>query len=150
MVKIISIKCPACGGELTTTSFGYGCSNYTNDEIKCRFSIGTIAGVDLPEEQFKKLILEGKTDLIEGFKSRSNKPFKSVLKLGKNEDGEFNVSFDFSETPTEYIEGLTCPVCGGRIARTGYGLLASIVSRRRISVIFLLERFPQENYQRMS
>ena len=119
--KPLGIKCPACGGELTTTSFGYGCSNYTNDEIKCRFSIGTIAGVDLPEEQFKKLILEGKTDLIEGFKSKSNKPFKSVLKLGKNEDGEFNVSFDFSETPTEYIEGMNCPVCGGRIAKTGYG-----------------------------
>ncbi|SOB92133.1 DNA topoisomerase III [Pseudobutyrivibrio ruminis] len=119
--KPLGINCPACGGELTTTSFGYGCSNYTNDEIKCRFSIGQIAGVDLPEEQFRKLILEGKTDLIEGFKSKSNKPFKSVLKLGKNEDGEFNVSFDFSETPTEYVEDLKCPVCGGRIAKTGYG-----------------------------
>ena len=81
--KPLGINCPACGGELTTTSFGYGCSNYTNDEIKCRFSIGQIAGVDLPEEQFRKLILEGKTDLIEGFKSKSNKPFKSVLKLGR-------------------------------------------------------------------
>ncbi|MBP5244002.1 MAG: topoisomerase C-terminal repeat-containing protein, partial [Succinivibrio sp.] len=119
--KPLGINCPACGGELTTTSFGYGCSNYTNDEIKCRFSIGQIAGVDLPEEQFRKLILEGKTDLIEGFKSKSNKPFKSVLKLGKNEDGEFNVSFDFSETPTEYVDELKCPVCGGRIAKTGYG-----------------------------
>jgi len=119
--KPLGIKCPACGGELTTTSFGYGCKNYANDEIKCRFSIGTIAGVDIPEDQFKKLILEGKTDLIEGFKSKSNKPFKSVLKLSKNEDGEYNVSFDFSETPTEYLEDLKCPVCGGRIAVTGYG-----------------------------
>lgn len=119
--KPLGIKCPACGGELTTTSFGYGCSNYGNDEIKCRFSIGQIAGVDLSEEQFKKLILEGKTDLIEGFKSKNNKPFKSVLKLGKNENGDYSVSFDFSETPTEYVEGLKCPVCGGGIVQTGYG-----------------------------
>ncbi len=119
--KPLGIKCPACGGELTTTSFGYGCSNYGNEEINCRFSIGQIAGLDLSEEQFKKLILEGKTDLIEGFKSKSGKPFKSVLKLDKNENGEFNVSFDFSETPTEYVEGLKCPVCGGAIVKTGYG-----------------------------
>jgi len=119
--KPLGIKCPACGGELTTTSFGYGCSNYGNEEIKCKFSLGQIAGLDLPEEQFKKLITDGKTDLIEGFKSKSNKPFKSVLKLEKSETGEFNVSFDFSEVPTEYIEGLICPACGGRIVQTGYG-----------------------------
>ncbi|MCR4831424.1 MAG: topoisomerase C-terminal repeat-containing protein [Pseudobutyrivibrio sp.] len=119
--KPLGIKCPVCGGELTTTSFGYGCSNYSNDEIKCKFSIGQIAGVDLTEEQFKKLILEGKTDLIEGFKSKSGKPFKSILKMEKNEDGEFRASFDFSDVPTEYVEGLTCPVCGGRIVQTGYG-----------------------------
>ena len=119
--KPLGIKCPKCGGELTTTSFGYGCSNYSNDEIKCKFSIGQIAGVDLPEEQFIKLVTEGKTDLIEGFKSKSGKPFKSVLKMEKTEDGDFRASFDFSETPTEYIEGLNCPVCGGRIVATGYG-----------------------------
>ena len=119
--KPLGIKCPACGGELTTTSFGYGCSNYSNEEIKCKFSLGQIAGVDVSEEQFIKLIQEGKTDLIEGFKSKANKPFKSVLKLEKGETGEYNVVFDFSETPTEYVEGLSCPVCGGRIAQTGYG-----------------------------
>lgn len=119
--KPLGIKCPACGGELTTTSFGYGCSNYANEEIKCRFSIGQIAGVDLPEEQFIKLVTEGKTDLIEGFKSKSGKPFKSVLKMEKNEDGEFRASFDFSETPTDFIEGLACPACGGRMFATAYG-----------------------------
>ena len=119
--KPLGIKCPACGGELTTTSFGYGCTNYSNEEIKCKFSLGQIAGVDLPEEQFKKLIIEGKTDLIEGFKSKANKPFKSVLKLEKSDTGEYNISFDFSDVPTEYVDGLTCPACGGRIVQTGYG-----------------------------
>ncbi|MCR4693957.1 MAG: topoisomerase C-terminal repeat-containing protein [Pseudobutyrivibrio sp.] len=119
--KPLGIKCPACGGQLTTTSFGYGCSNYTNEEIKCRFAVGQIAGVDLPEDQFKKLILEGKTDLIEGFKSKSKNTFKSVLKLSKNEDGEYVVTFDFSQVPTEYVEGLYCPACGGKIVKTGYG-----------------------------
>ncbi len=119
--KPLGIKCPKCGGELTTTSFGYGCTNYFDDNIKCKFNLGQVAGVDVPEEQFKKLVTEGKTDLIEGFKSKSGKPFKSVLKMEKNEDGEFVTSFDFSETPTEFIEGLNCPACGGRIFQTAYG-----------------------------
>ena len=119
--KPLGIKCPKCGGELTTTSFGYGCTNYFNDEINCKFNLGQVAGVDVPEEQFKKLITEGKTDLIEGFKSKSGKTFKSVLKMEKNEDGEYVTSFDFSETPTEFLEGLTCPACGGRIFQTAYG-----------------------------
>ncbi len=119
--KPLGIKCPACGGELTTTSFGYGCSNYSDDSIKCKFSVGQIAGVDLDETQFKKLVIEGKTDLIEGFKSKSGKTFKSVLKMEKNEDGEYRASFDFSETPTEYVPDLKCPVCQGRIVETGYG-----------------------------
>ncbi len=119
--KPLGIKCPKCGGELTTTSFGYGCTNYFNEEINCKFNLGTVAGVDIPEEQFIKLITEGKTDLIEGFKSKSGKPFKSVLKLEKNEDGDFRASFDFSETPTEYIEGINCPACGGKIFATAYG-----------------------------
>jgi DNA topoisomerase-3 len=119
--KPLGIKCPACGGELTTTSFGYGCSNYSDDSIKCKFSVGQIAGVDLDETQFKKLVTEGKTDLIEGFKSKSGKTFKSVLKMEKNEDGEYRASFDFSETPTEYVPDLKCPVCQGRIVETGYG-----------------------------
>jgi len=119
--KPLGIKCPVCGGELTTTSFGYGCSNYSDDSIKCKFSVGQIAGVDLDETQFKKLVTEGKTDLIEGFKSKSGKTFKSVLKMEKNEDGEYRASFDFSETPTEYVPDLKCPVCQGRIVETGYG-----------------------------
>ncbi len=119
--KPLGLKCPKCGGELTTTSFGYGCTNYFNDEINCKFNLGQVAGVDISEEQFKKLVTEGKTDLIEGFKSKSGKPFKSVLKMEKDEDGEFKVTFDFSETPAEFIEGLKCPACGGRVFATSYG-----------------------------
>jgi len=46
-IKPLGIKCPKCGGELTTTSFGYGCSNYRNEEIKCDFNLGKVAGVDI-------------------------------------------------------------------------------------------------------
>lgn len=33
----IGVTCPACGGELVTTPFGYGCANYKNDKSGCKF-----------------------------------------------------------------------------------------------------------------
>lgn len=120
----LGIPCPVCGGELTTTSFGYGCSNYFNQENKCNFRVGTIAGVDLPLEVFTKLCSEGKTDVLEGFKTKNNKPFKAALKLSKNEEtGIPEIVFDFDAVEPEYIEGLSCPVCKGRMQKTGFGVL---------------------------
>lgn len=111
----LGINCPVCGGELTTTSFGYGCSNYFNEEIKCGFSVGGIAGVSLDEEQFKKLISEGRTDLIKGFKSKSKSSFNAFLKLTKNDEGKTTVSFDFDGVEPDFLNDVTCPDCGGRI-----------------------------------
>ncbi|WP_022777123.1 DNA topoisomerase III [Butyrivibrio sp. AE3009] len=118
----IGVKCPACGGEITTTSFGYGCSNYFIDEIKCGFSIGKIAGVDLSEEDVKTLLTEGKTGVISGFVGKNKKKFSAVLVLNKDENDKPSIGFDFSEVPLEYVEDLICPVCGGRIVKTGYGV----------------------------
>ncbi len=120
--KSLGIKCPICGGDLTTTSFGYGCSNYFNEQIKCGFSVGKIAGVDLSEEDFKKLMTEGKTGVIDGFVGKNKKPFKAALVMTKDENGKPTVNFDFSEVPTEYVEDLLCPACGGKLIKTGYGV----------------------------
>lgn len=119
--KPLGIKCPDCGGELTTTSFGYGCSNYSNEAVNCRFSLGRVAGVDVSEEDFCKLISDGKTGIIDGFEGKNKKKFKAALVLSKAEDGKHTIGFDFSNVPTEYIENIVCPNCGGRIAKTGYG-----------------------------
>lgn len=113
--KPLNIKCPDCGGELTTTSFGYGCSNYFNEEIKCGFSVGEIAGKIIEEEQFIKLINEGKTDVIRGFKSKSKSLFNAYLKLSKNDEGKTTVSFDFDGIGPEYLNNSVCPDCGGKI-----------------------------------
>lgn len=113
--KPLNIKCPDCGGELTTTSFGYGCSNYFNEEIKCGFSVGEIAGKIIEEEQFIKLINEGKTDVIRGFKSKSKSIFNAYLKLSKNDEGKTTVSFDFDGIGPEYLNNSVCPDCGGKI-----------------------------------
>lgn len=120
-IKPLGIVCPQCGGELTTTSFGYGCSNYRNEDIKCDFSVGTIAGVSLGEEDFKSLIETGKTAVLSGFVSKTKKSFKAALKMEKDENGKYAITFDFDSAPSEYIEGVICPDCGGRLYETGFG-----------------------------
>lgn len=119
--KPIGAKCPACGGDITTTSFGYGCSNYYNDEIKCSFSIGEIAGKSLSEEEVKRLLTEGKTGVIEGFTSKNKKKFKAVLVLNKDEAGKPVVGFDFEGIEPDYLKDVVCPDCGGRIINKSVG-----------------------------
>ena len=129
--KPLGLKCPQCGGELTTTSFGYGCSNYWNKDNKCDFSVGKIAGKDISEEDFADLINKGKTDVIDGFVSSKKRKFSAALKLTRYENGKYRAAFDFDgnrkvgpEIITEDIkpvDGLSCPVCSGRIVLNGSG-----------------------------
>lgn len=118
----IGAACPVCGGEMVTTPFGYGCSNYKTDKSGCNFSIGEIAGVALSEEQAKGLLKEGHTGTIRGFKSRAGKKFDACLKLEREEEsGKVSVSFDFSEVEPELVPDVSCPVCGGKIKKTPFG-----------------------------
>lgn len=117
----LGIPCPVCGGELTTTSFGYGCSNYWNKENGCKFNVGSIAGVVLPEEEFKELITTGKTGLIDGFVAKNKKKFSATLALKKDEDGKINVSFDSFQSEPEVLEDVKCPACGGDMLVKSFG-----------------------------
>lgn len=84
----IAGKCPLCGCDVKRTKFGYGCSNYVNG---CKFAVsGIICNRVISISNIKKLLSEGRTDMINGFISKNNKQFNAVLKL----DGGKTV-FDF-------------------------------------------------------
>lgn len=119
--KSLGVPCPICGGEMETTPFGYGCSNYKRDGSGCKFSIGTIAGRDLEEEEVKLLLTEGKTGVLQGFISKSRKRFSAALVLEKDGEGKVSVTFDFSGNEPEILEGLSCPACGGAMEITPFG-----------------------------
>lgn len=117
--KKLGIKCPLCDGEVETTPFGYGCSNYRTNG--CKFSIGTIAGRDLTEEEVTKLLTEGKTEILNGFVSKSKKKFSAALIYKKDENGIPSIQFDFSGNVPDVLEGVACPVCGESIEIMPYG-----------------------------
>lgn len=117
--KKLGIKCPLCDGEVETTPFGYGCSNYRTNG--CKFSIGAIAGRDLTEEEVTKLLTEGKTEILNGFVSKSKKKFSAALIYKKDENGIPSIQFDFSGNVPDVLEGVACPVCGEPIEIMPYG-----------------------------
>ena len=119
--KKLGIPCPVCGAELETTPFGYGCSNYKKDGTGCKFAVGTIAGRDLSEEELTKLMTDGRTETIRGFKSKAGKRFDACLCLAKDEEGKVSIRFDFEHVEAKKIKDVACPLCGGEIVQTPFG-----------------------------
>lgn len=117
----IGVKCPICEGEIETTPFGYGCSNYKKDGSGCHFAIGAVAGRDLADEEVKQLLTEGRTGVLSGFVSKAKKKFDASLVLQKDEDRKTSIQFDFSQNAPKIIEGIACPLCGGSIEEKPFG-----------------------------
>lgn len=72
--------CPLCGKAVRRMRTFYGCAGYREG---CRFSVNTtICRRVIPLTQLRKLLTEGKTDLLSGFVSpKSGKTFEAALKL---------------------------------------------------------------------
>lgn len=114
MKRPLGLQCPVCSGELTTTPFGFGCSNYANEEKPCKFSVGKILGKQIKEEDFKDLIVNKKTKMIKGFKSKAGKKFDAYLVL--KEDN--SVGFEFDNSVSEKSESeVVCPKCSKKLMK---------------------------------
>lgn len=114
--------CPACGGQMKKTSFGYGCVNYRQDDPdSCHFSVGQIAGKNLSAANVTQLLKEKKTDTLRGFKSKSGKKFDACLVLKEDENGKPTIQFDFENVEAKIIKDVKCPLCGGEIVVTPFG-----------------------------
>jgi DNA topoisomerase-3 len=88
-------KCPKCGGKIFETENSYICEHSQAERKSCKFKLSkTILGKDIPKDQAQKLLVTGKTDLLDGFISKRGRPFSAYLKW---EDGK--VGFEFPERP---------------------------------------------------
>lgn len=89
-------KCPVCQiGEVVSSPRAYSCSRWREG---CKLAIWKqVAGKTITEEIAKDLIAEGKTEVLEGFKSKAGKYFKAGLVM---ENGQ--VKLDFVEEPNTF------------------------------------------------
>jgi DNA topoisomerase III len=108
--KVIG-KCPACEGDVIETTKAYSCSNWK--ERGCKFVIWkVIAGKEVTIANAKKLLIDGKTDLIKGFKSKAGSDFDASLVMVENQ-----VKFSFDNPADSEILG-KCKLCDGNIIET--------------------------------
>ena len=129
-------KCPKCGGNVYDNGMNYVCEKQTGPTPTCDFRSGKIIlQQEISPEQIKKLLADGKTDLLTKFISKkNNRPFKAFLIV---KDGK--TAFDFppregkgrtksSEPPPKLdFTGKTvvgkCPKCGGQVFDTEAGYI---------------------------
>ncbi|MEA1960666.1 MAG: DNA topoisomerase 3 [Bacillota bacterium] len=71
--------CPVCGQPVIESKKAYGCSAW---RWGCKFTIWKeISGKKITPAQAKKILKNGKSDLIKGFKSKKGTEFDAYLKL---------------------------------------------------------------------
>lgn len=87
--------CPKCGANVYELGLAYVCEKSVQKPKACDFRSGRIIlQQEILPEQMRKLLVEGKRDLLPGFISqRTRRPFKAFLVRGK--DGK--TSFEFEE-----------------------------------------------------
>ena len=74
--------CPVCQKDVLRGKYGYGCSGYKDG---CTFKIsGVICKRVISASNVKLLLENGETSEIQGFISKTGKPFKAKLKLEEN------------------------------------------------------------------
>jgi len=85
--------CTKCGGRVYAHGMSYLCENTAAVPRTCDFRSGKIIlQRNIEPEQMKKLLAEGKTDLLHGFISKKGRPFSAFLVRGA--DGK--VGFEFA------------------------------------------------------
>ncbi|MBN8207672.1 DNA topoisomerase III [Bacillus sp. NTK071] len=85
-------ECPLCGSEVIDKGKLYGCSNYSKS--KCPFTISKrILGKPISQTNAKKLLTDGKTNVIIGLKSKKG-TFDAALVWSSTEK---KITFDFAK-----------------------------------------------------
>ena len=132
-------QCPKCGARVFDAGMNYLCEKATGADRTCKFRTGKIIlQQNIEPAQVKKLLAEGKTDLLKGFVSKkTNRKFEAFLVI---KDG--GTAFEFAPRerktrakgaapkeplPKVDFTGKTplgkCPKCGGKVFDTESGYL---------------------------
>lgn len=101
-------KCPLCGATLEENKNALFCTNAT-DGVDCKFTLfKTVAGHTLTAAEISELFTNGRTPLIQDFKSKKGSEFAASLKWGEGADKGRTV-FEFLH------RNLPCPICGDQL-----------------------------------
>jgi DNA topoisomerase-3 len=101
--------CPKCAAAVYEQGMKYLCERSVGPEKNCDFNTGkVILQQEISEEQIKKLLETGKTDLLTNFKSqRTGRVFKAYL--ARQETGKIGFEFEarVAKAPAKKRAGVT-------------------------------------------
>src|SRR5947207_2252105 len=163
-------KCPKCSGRVFESGMTYVCENSVGPNRACDFRSGKIIlQRPIEREQMNKLLVNGKTDLLERFISRKGRPFKAFLVLTNKKD----VGFEFEKRdpkakkerkPKEPAGKIDftgkeplgeCPISGGKVFETETSYICEDSQADRKPCIFKLGKtilgreIPKEQAQKL-
>ena len=102
-------KCPLCESLLEENKNAIFCTGTAQSGEPCNFTLfKTIAGHTLTTKEIAELFKNGRTPLIQKFKSKKGTEFAAALKWGEGADKGRTV-FEFQH------RDLPCPVCGDQL-----------------------------------
>lgn len=114
-ISIKELRCPKCGKPLHKTKSGVGCTGYEKEGNGCDFFIANpFAGKTLSNRQIALLVINKKTPIIRGFKSKKDTKFDAMLVLNH----QYEIKFEFQKSETD----LACPLCGKPLKRNKAGM----------------------------
>jgi DNA topoisomerase-3 len=97
-------KCPKCGKNVYERSTFFICESGKDE---CGFGMNkNICGKEITADVFAKILSEGKSELIKGFKSKKGKKFDAYLVI--TDEGKIGFSLPEREKKTVGV----CPRCG--------------------------------------
>lgn len=126
---VLKVPCPKCGGEVHEKYKAYQCV-----QPGCEFSVPKILGGRMFEpEEVETLLRDRQIGPLQGFRSKTGRPFSAILRL--TDAGR--VEFDFGQNKGAEADGDAsgegssmpdfsnreplgpCPRCGGRVFEAG-------------------------------
>jgi len=149
-------KCPKCGAQVFDAGMNYVCEKQAGAEKSCTFRSGKIIlQQEISPEQIRKLLTDGKTDLLKGFISKkTNRKFEAFLVA---KDGK--TAFEFpprvrkpgartapAKEPAPKIDFTgkdvvgKCPKCGGQVFDTEAGYVCERSQSEKKSCKFKISR----------
>lgn len=119
--------CPKCSGAVYELGLSYVCEHSVNPPRSCDFRSGKIIlQQEIAREQMQKLLSEGRTDLLTGFKSaRTGRFFKAFLVKGP--DGKIGFEFEPRKTAAKMPAKTAGKTAAKTPAREGSGEAAAAV-----------------------
>ena len=121
---VLKTPCPECGKTVQESHRRFNCDS-------CDFFIWkTLATREFSPEEMEILLAGETTGELEGFRSRMGKEFRAPVRLQKNEEGHWQVTFIFeradAQTEPHTEEELSnaenmgaCPKCGAAVRHLG-------------------------------